>query len=320
VPPHHAPRGFRNPWPDATLPGFGAFLKWKLASPSRPVAPLAPPVVRSVVMPRLDPSELRLTWVGHATFLVQIGAQNVLTDPMWSDRASPVAFAGPKRVVAPALPFDELPPLDLVLVSHNHYDHLDDRTVRRVAAAHPAARWVVPLGLRSFLARRGARHIEELDWWEERAIGPVRVGCTPAQHFSARGFTDRNRSLWCGFALSAADRRLYFAGDTAYHPEFQAIASRFGPFDAVLLPIGAYEPRWFMRAVHMNPEDALAAYGDLVRGAPGTRMLVGMHWGTFRLTDEPLAEPPERLRAAWERAGRDPRDLWVPAHGESRAV
>jgi N-acyl-phosphatidylethanolamine-hydrolysing phospholipase D len=280
----------------------------------------APPTVSS----RAPVDHLVLTWVGHATFLIQIGGQNVLTDPMWSDRASPVPFAGPRRWTPPGIPFDELPPVDVVLISHNHYDHLDDRTVRQLAGHHSDARWLAPLGLARFLRRRGVRDVLELDWWEETRLGDLAIGCTPAQHFSARGMGDRNRTLWCGWSVGAPARQVFFAGDSGYHPALQTIGDRFGPFHVALLPIGAYEPRWFMRPVHMNPEEAVQAFQDLQRSRPPIPgrpvVMVGMHWGTFKLTDEPMAEPPVRARRAWEAAGLDPADLWLPAPGESRAL
>jgi N-acyl-phosphatidylethanolamine-hydrolysing phospholipase D len=175
------------------------------------------------------------------------------------------------------------------------------------------------------------RDVVERDWWQtaehatERASsngGPATIGCTPAQHFSARGFRDRNRTLWCGWTINAGGRRIFFAGDTGLHPEFAAIAERYGPFDLVLLPVGAYEPRWFMQRVHLNPEDAVAAYREL-RGpyadVPSPAM-VAIHWGTFRLTDEPADEPPERMRRLWREAGLREEDLWVMRHGETRTL
>ncbi len=269
-------------------------------------------------MPRAADGALVITWIGHATFLIQIGGLNLLTDPMWSDRASPVPFAGPRRWVAPGVPLAALPPIDAVLVSHNHYDHLDHATVRRLAADHPGATWLVPLGLASFLRRRGARHVHELDWWDDVRVGPVTLGCAPARHFSSRHVADRNRTLWCGWTVAAPMRRLYFAGDTAYHPAFTDIGRRFGPFDALLLPIGAYAPRWFMRSVHMMPEEAVQAFLDVQQGRPAA--MVPMHWGTFKLTDEPMDEPPARVRAAWDAAGPPAGQLWVPMHGETREV
>jgi N-acyl-phosphatidylethanolamine-hydrolysing phospholipase D len=268
----------------------------------------------SFATPRAPAAQLRITWVGHASLLLQLGGLNVLTDPMWSERASPVSFAGPRRWVAPGIAFEDLPPLDVVLQSHNHYDHLDDQTVRRLARAHPKARWVVSLGLASFVQRRGAPAgaVVELDWWQERTIESLRIAATPALHFSSRGVGDRGDTLWCGFALQVGGRRVFFAGDTGYHPEFAAIGERYGPFDVALLPIGAYEPRWFMRYLHMNPEEAVAAFRAL-----HARIMVPIHWGTFKLTDEAMDEPPVRARAAWDAAGL-PRDGYRQlAHGET---
>ena len=265
------------------------------------------------VAPRAPASRLTLTWVGHSSLLLQLNGLNILTDPIWSQRASPVRFAGPRRWVAPGIAFTELPPLDVVLLSHNHYDHLDDATVRSLARSHPNASWVVPLGLASFVRQRGARNVTELDWWQEHTLQSLRIAATPAQHFSARGFGDRGDTLWCGFALMAAGgRRVYFAGDTGFHPEFESIGARYGPFDVALLPIGAYEPRWFMRYLHMNPEEAVDAFRALQ-----ARVMVPIHWGTFKLTDEAMDEPPVRARRAWEQAGLPPSGYRQLAHGET---
>jgi N-acyl-phosphatidylethanolamine-hydrolysing phospholipase D len=328
--PHHRPGGgFRNPWPNSQPAGFRAFLKWVLwerltqQRPARiPAAPLQT-VAPSFQTPRAAPDAVTITWVGHASFLLQIGGLNVLTDPMWSERASPVRFAGPRRHVAPGIDFDALPPIDLVVQSHDHYDHLDDATVRRLAARCPDAPWLTPLGVGGFVRTRGVRLVRELDWWGDTTIGPLAVTATPAQHFSGRSFSQRDRTLWCGWALRAGGRAVWFAGDTAYHPDFGAIGARVGPFDAVLMPVGAYEPRWFMRTVHMNPEDAVSAFLDLRSGWGGVEtrtVVVPMHWGTFRLTDEPLDEPPVRTAAAWAAAGLVPGDLWVLAPGETRRI
>jgi N-acyl-phosphatidylethanolamine-hydrolysing phospholipase D len=254
--------------------------------------------------------------VGHASLLVQLAGLNILTDPMWSQRASPVQFTGPRRWVPPGIAFADLPPIDVVLQSHNHYDHLDDYTVRRLAREHPGATWAVPLGLAQFVRRRGVPSdaVRELDWWQEQALGAIRVVCTPAQHFSGRSFRDRGATLWCGWALAAQDgKRVFFAGDTGYHPEFAQIGERCGPFDLSLMPIGAYEPRWFMRYLHMNPEEAVAAFRAL--GAGGA--MVPIHWGTFKLTDEAMDEPPVRAHAAFLAAGL-PIDAYRQlAHGET---
>jgi len=373
APAHHSGRSFRNPWPNARPQGLLGLLRWvvverltrqRRADPSPAAFPRVPPAFDA---PRAAPGRLTATWVGQSTFLLQIGGYNVLTDPVWGRRASPVSFAGPARWVPPGIDFDALPPVDLVLVSHDHYDHLDKPTVRRLAERFPAAVWLAPLRLGDWLRARGVRVVREADWWDVASVlgpphapqaqhapqsaappgGPsvgtlpdspqapapepgdaaqsvaVQVTCVPAQHFSGRWAVGRNTTLWCGWALHAGGRRVLFTGDTGRHPEFAAIAGRCGPFDLVLVPIGAYEPRWFMRPVHMNPEDAVAVYAELCGPtftAPPRPLLAAMHWGTFKLTDEPMDEPPRRMRAAWRSAGFDDRSLWVPAHGETRVV
>jgi N-acyl-phosphatidylethanolamine-hydrolysing phospholipase D len=286
--------------------------------PADPDPDTIPRAAPRVCYPRAPADRLTLTWIGHSTFLLQLGGLNILTDPIWSERASPLPWVGPRRRVEPGLPFDQLPAIDVVIQSHDHYDHLDDLTVCRLEARNPGARWMVPLGLGRFLERRGVHAITPLDWWQKVTLGEVSFTCTPAQHFSGRTPLGRNRTLWCGWGVAAVSHRLYFAGDTAYHPQFSEVAQRAGPFDVVLMPIGAYDPAWLMQPVHMNPEEAVAAYQDLIRAAPdrGTRF-VPMHWGTFKLTDEPLDEPPGRILEAWARAELPPERCHVLAHGET---
>ena len=260
-----------------------------------------------------------VTWVGHATVLLQLGPFNVLTDPIWSERASPLPWIGPRRLMPPALRFEQLPEIDLILLSHNHYDHLDAPTVRRIAQRFPAASWLCPMGLGSLLRSFGVRHLVERDWWESVETLSYTATCVPAQHFSARSMGDRGDTLWCGWTLETDGVRVYFAGDTALHPEFEQIGKRCGPFDLVMLPIGAYEPRWFMRSVHMNPEDAIQAYQALRAPAGGLQPpCLPIHWGTFRLTDEAAEEPPRHFAQLWERAGLQPDRNWTFAHGETR--
>lgn len=293
----------------------GLFAGGRGAAPSR-VAPQVP-------RPRAAPDACVITWIGHSTFLIQVGGLNVLTDPIWSDRCAPVQWAGPKRHVAPGVAFDELPPIDLVLQSHDHYDHFDDWTVRAIARAHPAARWVTPLGVARRLRARGVTQVVELDWWQrDEMLGAslgARVTCVPAQHFSGRTPSDRNRSLWGGFALQVGGQNIYFVGDTSWHDGFAEIGRRTGPFDTVLMPIGAYDPRWIMQPVHVDPEEAVQAFVELQQAHPASApVMVAMHWGTFVLTDEPLDEPPQRVRAAWASAGLAADRLWVMAPGETR--
>jgi N-acyl-phosphatidylethanolamine-hydrolysing phospholipase D len=326
-PAHHDPAGgFRNVWPTADRVE-GSFLRWQRERWSGDLPPNPPPAAlpfaaSEVRHPRAAPDEIRITWVGHATFLLQVAGLNLLTDPHWSRRASPVQFAGPARFVPPAVPFDLLPPIDGVLLSHDHYDHLDAPTVRRLAARFgTATRWFAPLEYRGWLAARGARNVAELDWWEEdvlrSAAGGARVVCLPAQHWTSRTPWDRQSRLWASWAVvTPAGRVVYFGGDSGYFPGYPAIGAHLGPLAAAILPVGAYEPRWFMRPMHMNPEEAVRAFLDL--GGEGT--MIGMHWGTWRLTDEDPLEPPVRTRAAWSATGLPGARLWIPQHGETRLV
>lgn len=325
-PAHHRPGGgFRNPWPTSQLHGFRDFLKWTLVERRRNPRPPDPDpsafalATPQFIKPRGAPDIATLTWVGHSSFLLQMAGLNILLDPVWSARASPVQFAGPKRRVRPGVAFDELPPIDVVAVSHDHYDHLDAGTIRRLASRFPAAQWLAPLGVKAFLRARGARDVVEHDWWEATTLAGVEATCVPAQHFSGRTLGRRNQTLWCGWTFCGAHHRVFFAGDTALHPEFGSVAERLGPFDLAILPIGAYEPRWFMGAVHMNPEDCIKAVAQMRPAQNGQRMIVTAgHWGTFKLTDEPMDEPPRRMKQDWLAAGNSVEDLWILKHGETR--
>lgn len=287
----------------------------------QPVSDHMPPSsVRAKVPDAADP-RLSITWIGHSTFLIQAAGLSVLTDPIWSDRASPVQFAGPRRHSPPGLSFDALPAIDAVFLSHDHYDHLDSVTVRRLAARYPGAQWIAPVGVGAFLLRRGAARVAEMDWWQSRTFGGISVDCTPAQHFSGRYPWNRNSTLWAGWVIGLGGKRVFFAGDTGLHPEFTSIARRFGPLHAAILPIGAYEPRWFMRPVHMNPEDATEAYVHISETDGSSEcVFVPSHWGTFRLTDEPLDEPPRHLLHAWTAAGLPTSRLRQLSPGETLAL
>ena len=249
-----------------------------------PVEPRRPPAA--------GPDEVIVTFVGHSTFLIQAGETNVLIDPVYAKRASPLSFAGPRRVRSPGMRFDDLPPISLVLLSHNHYDHCDLGTLTLIERRfHPAA--VTPPGNGGLLRAAGFSKVEELDWWQASSTAPLRVTVTPAQHFSARGPFDRNRALWGGFLLEAAGRRILHAGDSGYGSHFRQIGERLGPIDLALIPIGAYEPRWFMKDIHMNPAEAVQAHLDL-----GARQSIAMHFGTFQLTPEGIDQPARDLANA----------------------
>lgn len=322
---HRSPDGsFLNPWPDARPHGLRDALRWVRERNRRPDPPpsIFPHANPSFATPRAATGETTVTWIGHSTFLLQIGSLNILTDPIWSSRASPVTFAGPRRIIGPAVRFDSLPPVDLVLLSHDHYDHLDSATARLITSSHPSARWIVPLGVAQWLRRRGVPVAAELDWWQKTGIHGLDITCTPAQHFSGRRPDNRNSTLWCGWTVRATgnanSRTVFYSGDTGRHPEFGAITRLLGPFDAAFIPIGAYDPRWFMGPVHMAPEEAVSAYVDIAAANAGRRCtFVAMHWGTFKLTDEPMDEPPALTRTEWMGAGLDPTLLWIPEHGST---
>lgn len=324
APAHHDPDGgFRNPWPGSAPHGFGGFIKWMLTRSGRNSAAsnIPTPAPPPESFPPPSPDALRVTWVGHSSFLIQFDGMNILTDPIWSERASPVGFAGPKRLVPPGMALEVLPKIDVTVLSHDHYDHLDDRTVRRLIEQFPEMSWLAPLGVGNFLRKRGTSSVQELDWWAEATVGSASFGCTPAQHFSGRYPWNRNATLWCGWTIRIGKTRVFFAGDTGLHPEFAAIAKRFGPFDLSILPIGAYDPRWFMQTVHMAPEEAITAFSSLGSDHPNhPGVMVGSHWGTFQLTDEPVGEPPVVARDAWSEANLPAESLWILAHGESRTL
>jgi L-ascorbate metabolism protein UlaG (beta-lactamase superfamily) len=266
------------------------------------------PVMRSGFR-RAIGDEVVVTWVGHASYVLQIGGLTILTDPVWSSGIPGV----PRRLTPVGVGWRELPHVDAVLISHNHYDHLDAPTIRRLPRDTPV---FVPAALRRWFTRRGFIDVTELDWWESASLVGVTFSFVPAHHWSRRTLTDTCRSLWGGWVVSAEDgASIYFAGDTGYGERFGEIAARHPGIDLALLPIGAYDPQWFMQPVHMNPEEAVQACVDV--GAP---RMASMHWGTFSLSREPVLEPLERVRKAWAVADLPPENLWDLAVGESRSL
>jgi L-ascorbate metabolism protein UlaG (beta-lactamase superfamily) len=271
-----------------------------------PVEPQRPPVP--------GPDETVVTFVGHSTFLIQAADGNVLIDPVYARHAGPLRFVGPRRVRMPGLRFDDLPPISLVLLSHNHYDHCDVGTLRLLQRRFEP--WAVtPPGNGRLLRAAGFDRIEELDWWQRSHAAPLAVTVTPAQHFSARTPFDRNRALWGGFLIEVAGYRIYHGGDSGYGPHFRDIGVRLGPIDLALIPIGAYEPRWFMRDIHLNPAEAVQAHLDL-----GARRSVAMHFGTFQLTPEAIDQPVHDLARALRDQGVAPEQFRILEVGESIAV
>ncbi|WP_336366064.1 MBL fold metallo-hydrolase [Marinobacter sp. C2H3] len=311
--PHGQLGRFRNLEP-VPRHGLGDFLRWQLAPGRRFPPGKRYPLIRPDAH-RLNepPAEPQLTWLGHASFLFQYQGLNVLTDPVLSERASPFRFVGPKRYTPAALTVAEMPAIHLVLISHNHYDHLDEPTVRQLHRRFgPGLQFCVPAGLRAWFEKRGVHNVVERDWWQSAPLADnTEAFCLPAQHFSGRTPTDTNASLWCSWLLDLDGYRFYFAGDTGYGQVFRTIGEVFAPIDLALIPIGAYDPRWFMAPVHVAPEESVRIHQDI-----GAKQSVAMHWGTFVLTDEPMDEPPRRLRMALERQGVPEAEFRVMQHGE----
>ena len=248
-------------------------------------------IATSVPPPRVEGEAVRITWINHASMLIQVAGLNILTDPIWSDRCSPVAFLGPKRHHAPGVRFQDIPKIDAVLLSHNHYDHMDVPTLQRLTAAG-SPRVIAGLGNGAFLEPKGVS-TTELDWWQSASIGDVRVHAVPAQHFSSRGLGDRDANLWCGYVIETPHGVVYFAGDTGWGPHFAMIRERFGAPRVAILPIGAFRPLWFMHAVHISPEEAVRAAETL-----GAVVSIPMHYYTFHLGDDGQDEPALVLRQA----------------------
>ncbi len=313
---HFDGRAFRNPDGVPAGRSLTDVLRWKLTGgplvpwPARP----DPEAVSPALLASVNPGELAATFVGHSTFLLQFsGGLNVLTDPVWSDRVSPVSFAGPRRVRPPALAFNALPPIAVVLVSHGHYDHMDLPTLRRLEAKfHPL--FLTGLGNRALLRKQGLENVAELDWWQSHHLPghDVEATFTPAQHWSARGVTNRNRTLWGGFWLRQSALQVFFAADSGLGRHFELIHERLGTPTIAFLPIGAYEPRWFMREQHMNPDEAVQVHLTLA-----AENSVGMHFGTFRLTDEGIDEPARALAVSLQVRGVPPANFRVPRFGET---
>lgn len=318
--PHHRGDGtFINvlePDPDH---GPGDLLRWRWEAIGKAVPgadAYAFPVARAAAATLADtrPGSFTVTWIGHATVLVRMGGLNILTDPQFSERASPVSWMGPRRVVPPVPGLDQLPPIHAVVISHDHYDSLDVNTVRRLRARPGGANTVffTPLGYRKWFAELGVTNVVERDWWESSELGGVTFTAVPVRHWCKRTPWDHNRRLWSGWAMAGAGKKVLFAGDSGYTRHFAEIGQRLGPFDLALIPIGAYEPRWFMAPYHMNPEEAVRVHQD-VRAVRS----VAIHWGTFILTDEPLTEPPVELAAALLAADIRPSAFKVLMHGQT---
>jgi N-acyl-phosphatidylethanolamine-hydrolysing phospholipase D len=315
--PHHTKDGFTNIY-SYDEPGFLDFLKWRwqrlwkktpgIGDYRFPLAKNDPAFLRS------NREKTTLTWIGHATVFLQVGGKNILTDPHFSERASPFQWIGPKRVVPPGIALDRLPEIDIVVISHDHYDSLDKGSIMRLYERHggTSTRFFVPLGLKDWFSDLGISNVIELDWWDSHDEDGLVITAVPVHHWSKRGLISQNRTLWAGWVIGSENFRFLFCGDTGYTPLFKEIGSRAGPFDLSAIPIGAYEPRWFMRHHHISPEEAVQVHLDV-----RSRTSVAIHWGTFILTDEPLDEPPLRIERALKEKGIPGEAFLVLAHGQT---
>ena len=305
---HHTPQGFTNNYGPPGGKPLSELIRWTYerqrdglpSVPSKHVDgyqfPLDKPDLAWLGANRTQPS---ITWIGHATLLVQLAGLNILTDPHFSERAFPVQWMGPRRRVPLPASLDELPRIDAVVISHSHYDHLDLQTVRALSKqAGGPPRFFVPLGIERWLADQGIHGAQAMDWWDKTTLGNLELTFVPAQHWSARTPFDRNRTLWGGWVLKAGTSSFYFAGDTGYSRDFVDIGERFGGFDVAAIPVGAYLPRWFMKDQHVDPDEAVQIHKDV-----RSRLSIGIHWGSFELTDEPLDAPIGDLDDARRRMG-----------------
>jgi len=289
-PKHFDGKRFYNP--DAPQPaGFVDLLRWQLTRRPEPSPDFISDVEQSTPPPRVEGSGLRITLVNHSTALLQQHGFNILTDPIWSERAGPMSWAGPRRRRKPGVAFENLPSIDAVLISHNHYDHLDLPTLRRLSAREKCT-FIVPIGVARLLRSQNIGPAHELDWGGSLSLQGFTIHSVPAMHFSARGIFDRNKTLWCGYLIECQEKLVYFAGDTAFGAHFAQIREKFGSPHLALLPIGAYEPRWFMSPVHMAPDEAIRAHEILA-----ARTSIGIHHGTFKLTDEGIDTPAKLIHS-----------------------
>ncbi|XP_053572513.1 N-acyl-phosphatidylethanolamine-hydrolyzing phospholipase D [Bombina bombina] len=322
---------FCNPWPTWQMPSFMSILRWSLTEKDNSSIPSSKQEL-DTELPVLEPyfiqhpelagntkDGIRVTWLGHASVMVEMDELIFLTDPIFSQRASPLSFLGPKRFRGPPCTIEQLPKIDAVVISHNHYDHLDYNTVHGLNVRFGAElRWFVPLGLLNWMQSCGCENVIELDWWEQNCVpghDEVTFVFTPAQHWCKRTAFDENKVLWGSWSVLGPSNRFFFAGDTGYCAAFEQIGKRFGPFDIAAIPIGAYEPRWFMKGQHVDPEEAVRIHADV-----RAKKSVGVHWGTFALANEHYLDPPIKLNEALQRYGLNKEDFFVLNHGESRDI
>ena len=306
---------FYNNYISHKMSSFKEFWKWRKES-TKPDPISFPLVKNNPKFLQQNKTQKTLTWIGHASFLLQVNGINILTDPHLTKRASPVIFAGPSRTTPPGLSLEDLPDIDIIVISHNHYDHLDYQTILKITRKQKNNQplVLVPLKLKKLLESFGARNVKELEWWENTTFKNLTIHSVPVQHWSNRSF-NTNKTLWCGWVFETEGFKCVFVGDTGYSKDFLSIQKKFGFMDLSLIPIGAYAPRWFMKDHHCNVEEAIQIHKDLK-----SKKSIAMHWGTFQLTDEPMDEPPKLLEKLTVQKNLLPDEFTVMIHGESKIL
>jgi N-acyl-phosphatidylethanolamine-hydrolysing phospholipase D len=316
---HHRPDGFTNQYMDNKTIG-GGFWTWQwqratgtLAKQDPARVPVAKPDLNYL---RNNKRDVAVTWISHSTVLWQIGGLNILTDPHFHNRAAPVSWAGPKRETPLVIQLKDLPRIDVVLISHNHYDHLDRPTVLDLKAqAGGPPLFIVPLGIDLWLKNEGVENVVKLDWWDSHRVQDTQITLVPVQHWSSRTPWDRHETLWGGFVVEADKYKMFYSGDTGYSQDFKDIFAKYGGFDFAQIPVGCYEPRWFMKTQHVNEEEAVQVHKDI-----GSKLTMGVHWGTFRLCDDPIDAPLDNLPKAREKLGVKPEEFVLFGLGETRVL
>ena len=319
-PAHHAEDGFSNPYVEKGKRGFFKYLKMRYFSKEEFAdyesnAHKIPRVATDLEVILNPPDVLQVTWIGHATMLIQYKGINILTDPMFSDRASPLNFLGPKRHNPPSVALKDIPEIDYIVISHSHYDHLDKKTILQIGSG---TKWLIPLGLKQWFLGLGIKenNVIEFDWWDMKKFGNATITATPAQHWSARSLWDRNKTLWASWMLQIDDKAIWYSGDTGYNPyQFNEIGREFKTIDLALISIGAYEPRWFMKEMHINPAEAVQIHQDIK-----SKHSIAVQWGTFQLTSEPIDDPPLKLKEALARERIPSQEFELLKIGEIKVI
>lgn len=306
---------FYNNYIDHNMASFKEFWKWRKES-TKPDPVSFPLAQNDPQFLKHNKNQKTLTWIGHASFLLQIDGVNILTDPHLTKRASPVSFAGPVRTTPPGLKIKDLPIIDIIVISHNHYDHLDSQSIRQIIKQQKNNQplILVPLKLKSLLKSFGATNVKELGWWDNIEFKNLKLHSVPVQHWSNRSF-NTNKTLWCGWVIKTSSFKTFFCGDTGYSKDFLTIQKKFDYMDLSLIPIGAYAPRWFMKDHHCNVKEAIQIHKDIQ-----SKYSIAMHWGTFQLTDEPMEEPVQLLKSLYTQKSLSDKKFITMKHGETKII